>query len=534
MKNVQKIVLFILCILLVIAPFNNSSVAISNDKPVYYVLDKENNGFVEKSSYNATPSISLPGTYETFYVDGVKNKLKIISATLNEEETNSLPYTGLQRIKSIANGQTSTTTQSNIHQKTVGTSSVKKKNSSFSFGLGITSNDKMASTIQKVLKSFTSFSFSADFSFDKTYSTSNTNTKINKTESEYTKTYKVPNLPQFEGCNSADFYTFTNYYVYDIVAEIIVDGATSDKNFGYTSVINTYKTKQPYDGVYRCACCNKILNGCDMFLPFLEEYPEEDNDIVHVVLANGRTGHCGRNLWNLMVDEGYYKPYNPDCNTIVEYKFYWPVVEGVVMPWTIDGPNEFNLNKPVHLVPSGMEEIIYDNNQYYKLVIQESPLTNVYHSISLPGEQVGEPVLPGLEQTISISKEIAVSSTTERTTVKNKSKSLSLVAKFKNWLSLSSGYKRSTQYIDSSSVNTTDVESISETNKYVLPSWFTDNGYEGNRIHVTKDSMLYEITGEIIPINSNGTLDIANEGIITYTQKKEFPRVYANPFDVAP
>jgi hypothetical protein len=44
----------------------------------------------------------------------------------------------------------------------------------------------------------------------------------------------------------------------------------------------------------------------------------------------------------------------------------------------------------------------------------------------------------------------------------------------------------------------------------------------------------YQVTGEIIPINSDGTLDTANKGILTYTQKREFPRIYANLFDIAP
>ncbi|GMQ58688.1 hypothetical protein AN1V17_30830 [Vallitalea sediminicola] len=538
MKNLQKIASTVLCIILVLAPFSNIAFAESDNEPIYFTLDQASNQFIEKSSYNAPKSIELPGTYETFYVDNKANKLKIISATLNEEETNSLPYTGLKRIKSIANGQTSTTTQNSIYQKTVAMSKAKSTNNAFSFGLGLSAdknNDKITSAIQSVLKSYTSFSFSADFSFDRRYTTTNTNTRVNKVEREYTKSFTVPDLPNFKGCNSADFYTFTNYYVYDVVAEIIVDGATSDEHQGYTSVYNTYKQKRPHSSISTCGYCGEEIRGCDMCLPCLENPPEEhNNEIVHVNLANGHSGHCGRNMWELVVREGYYKKYDPNCNTIVNYKFYWPVVEGVVIPWKVDGPNDFNLNKPVHLVPSGIEEIIYQDNKYYKFVVTESPLKNAYDSISLPGEQLGDPVLPGLTQTVKIAKDVTVSSTTEKTKITNKRFSTSLTAKFKNFISLSAGYKRHRQYIDTSSSNETEIESYDETNKYVLPNWFSDNGYEGTRIHLTKDTMSYEVTGEIIPINPDGTLDNANKGILTYTQKKEFPRIYANPFDVAP
>lgn len=536
MKNFQKILSVMLCVILVLIPFSNRSFAEENNEPVYFVLDQASDKFIEKSSCNA-PSVSLPGTYETFYVDGSTNKLKIISATLNEEETNSIPYTGLKRIKSIANGQTSTITEKNVYQKTIAMSKTKSSNKSFSFGLGLGSadNNKVTTAIKEVLKSFTAFSFSADFSFDRKYTVKNTNTRINKVESEYTNSYTVPDLPNFEGCNSADFYTFTNYYVYDVVAEIIVDGATSDKASGYTSVYNTYKRKLPYSSVYICGFCSNELRGGDMRIPCLENPPKEYNDeIVHVNLANGMSGHCGRNMWDLLVREGYYKKYDPACSTIVNYKFYWPVVEGVVVPWKVDGPNDFNLNKPVHLVPNGIEETIFQNNKYYKFIVNESPLKNAYHSITLPGEQLGDPVLPGLTQTVKISKEVSLSTTTEKTKITNKNMSTSLLTKFKNFISLSAGHKRNKQYIDTSNVNETEIESYSETNKYVLPDYFSNKGYEGTRIHLTKDSMLYEVTGEIIPINSDGTLDNANKGIITYTQKKEYPRIYANPFDVAP
>lgn len=541
MKRMKKTCALFITLCLCLTLFNLPTYGRTVNKPVYYRLDESSNRFQIKNSASYTaPNPNISNGYKTFYVDGRENRLRIISCNLNEAESNSMPYTGLKRIKTIANGQTSTTVDENFTSTAVVTSKMRTTESNYNFGVDL-SYTKQYVTLnllgEKVIKDLLSVGFSSKFSFSNSYTTNTTTSNVKSLTKTYTKSYTIPNLPSFKDCNSADFYTFTNYYVYDVTAEILIPNATSNPRFGYTDYTYTSSIKRPYSSRKRCQYCGKEYVA-DMLVPSLDPEFEEEydfRDIAHVDFADGSSGHCTREQWRSILndEDNIYKKYSSCVNTTVTFKYYWPVVEGVVVPWTIGGPNDLVLNKPIHMVPRGMEQTIYDGNRYYKMIVDESPLIDPYYNIHFPGEQIGDPVLPGTTQTIAFNRSLSTTSKTEKTVVKKKSRSFSLVAKFKNWLSISGGYTKNKTKIDSSSTTVTNTHTLKETNKYVLPTSFMNAGYDGTRIHLTKDSMIYAVKGRIIPYSaSTGNLDPNDDSILTYDQEFQYPRIYATPFDV--
>lgn len=542
MRKMKVLSTLILIFCLFVTPLNTPTYAKNYDQPVYYSLDEATGQFQLKASMSAAPNVNITNGYQTFYVDGEENRMRILDCTLNNTETNSIPYTGLQRIKSIANGQTSTTVDDHLSSTAIMTSNSKSTVKNYNFGLDLNLAKQIPVTNilgTEVAGNFLSASFSSKFSFSTSYTTTNTNSEVKTLTKTYTKTYSIPNLPAFENCNSADFYTFTNYYVYDIEAEFVKPNVTSNESLGYVDYTYTYYIPQGYGGwsnPKKCAHCGKVFIQERPFTGYSGgSYDDDNTDMVHVEFANGTTAHFPEDYWSQVLRQknGMYQKYNPNASTVFTFKYYWPVVEGVVIPYTFGETNELKLNKPIHMVPTGIEQVVYDGSRYYKMIVDESPLVDPYYNLYFPGEQIGDPVLPGSTQTIGLNKSLKTVNKTEKTVVKKKSKSFSLLSKFKNWISISGGYDKSTTSINSSSTTKTKIHTFSETNKYVLPSSFINAGYEGTRIHLTKDSMLYNVTGRILRYNSStGEFDPSTEGLVTFQQEIQSPRVFAVPFDV--
>ncbi len=499
---------------------------------LYYSLN-ENNEFVLMDNIStaralSTPTFNFP-EYSEFTVDGIATRFKVTKVTLNEEETAKQPYSNLTRIASIANGQVYTETKTFDYSKSVSISNIGQKSKEFSFGGG----GQTKGLLGKIINLTIGNTFGGNYSTR--ISSTNTSNSLTKITNSSAKTLSIPNLPEFKECNGADFYNLTTTSVYDIEAVIDLPDTTNSKYLGYTDL--RYTSKYGYGSDYYCRICSEKIDGLDIRTPFPDDPRNEDEPgdsrIVHIELASGDTGHCSLSQWEQMNRYGRnpYKSYCENNGTEVSFRLYWANTLAATVPWLIESNDKIPFNKPVSLVPDGVEKIIYNNGKYYKMVIEDSHLTDFNYSINLPGDQL-DPIPEGMVQTYKETRTVTKTDMVEQVLKQSGGLSRSFKVSIFNFLRLNGGSKRSMNISNTSSTTISESDIVEINNTFKMPQSYIDSGYDGACIYVTESGLSYEITAKIYPLNSLGEADTSKEESITMIQKVEFPKIFAKPYKV--
>lgn len=455
---------------------------------------------------------------EFFTVDNMQNSIRIISASYNAEKTSRLPLVGLTRVNSIANGQTNSISTTNSVQKVNSVSKTSQSNNSYSFGVEFDPT-KRKDVLSGVLGKFMNTKISANQSFDNSSFFSSTNTALESLTENYTENFSVPSGTDFALSNSADFYITTGYEVYDMVVELTSYAMyTGNKNEGVLTATPTYAKPllqgpdDPY-AEFICGKCKQHIGN-----EFIDE-------LYHIVYANGGIGHCGGEEYQNLK---YYKPgYDP--KTTVSFEYYNPIVMKIVNPWNLSGNNTINVNRTIQMGIPGDEEIVYYNGTPYIFRHVSSYLLTPSDSLVLPAEQICS-VTRGNSITTNVTKQLQTTSKSEKSYSSGNTFSSSVESTFFGCLTFKAGYKTSYNSTQSESNSETKTTEVKENNTYSMPQSFIDQGNSGIAIYLSKDNVAFNVTGEIIPVLSDGQPDEARKQTITYLHKEEFPRRFTLPY----
>lgn len=512
---------------------------IDTDTIQYYIYDENLEKFVPDQEYIQNRS-SFSSEIDEITIDGKKSFVVINSFELNEQLTSEMNYTGLNRIQSISNGQTSSVSEEFTDKEIHSISNIVKKNKNFSTGIkllgGIFGNkSKKDANKTEVLN--------GEYSFQSSYSTTDKETEIESIMKRKTKNYSIPDDEMFDNCNAADFYIFRSYKIYDVEGEIYHEYETTDRNKGYVSVDDAIAVvgESNVNQWLECSKCGAIVKdygsgGGEIPLStgYRSDYHPYQN-MYHVTFADGTLRHFSCADWD-EVNNKIYFPYNEDSKTTVTFRYYKPVLMSVTLPWKFDYINdagEINLNKPVELLPKGMEEIVCDSNKYYKFRLLESYLYDSNHAINLDIDTI-DSLSKGVTEELELDEYL--STTIEHTEVNSSSSGYSagLKLKFCSWLTGSANYSQKVTKIKEEYDSVTNTVHYNVIATYTMPQDYIDAGYDCTGFYVTEDTMRYKIKGEIIPLDEDGIMDLNNKTTIEYYQDIEFPRAYSLPEDVLP
>jgi hypothetical protein len=537
----KKIFCYIIIILLIFTQLNITTFAEDRDnisrKIQYYTYDEAKEEFVKDEEYRFKSSFAgYDKEPEPITIDGEEYFIKINSIKKDEGASSNHSYTELYRIQSIANGQISSIsneyTKKNVHS----TSHITKTNKSFSVD---------AKVLKEISESKSREVFNLGYQYSKDYSSSNKETTINSIITNQTKKFNIPLESIYDLCNSADFYIFKDYEVYDIEAEIYLKYSTEDKNKGYTKIIRS--RAEPGGNAHKnwlqCKECNAILVEWDNSsgpmpkgkLPADESSYYPYCQVPHVEFANGRTRHFSLEEW-ANVNNKIYFPYNKNGSTKVKFKFYKPMTKAVTLPWNIEYINnntEIELNKPIELFPKGASETVYHEGRNYLFTVVESPLVDSNYAIDLSTESIAS-ISKGVTEEISCDKNITTITSHSSVVSSSHGFSAGLKLKFASWLTGALNYSQKKTKITENNDEYTDSKNYQWTSTFEMPQGFINAGYDCIMVFLTKDAMRYKVTGEITPINTDGSLDLSKKETIVYYQSVEFPRAISKPLKVLP
>jgi hypothetical protein len=455
---------------------------------------------------------------EIFTVDNVENGIRIISATYNAEKTSKLPLVGLTRVNSIANGQTNSISTTNSVQKVNSIGKTTQSNNSYSFGVSLDTSKKTG-LLGSVLSKFVTAKISLNQSFENSRFSSTTNTVLEASSENYTENFSVPAGSDFALSNSADFYTTTGYEVYDMVVELTsYANYTANENEGIMSATHTFpkpimqNPDDPY-AQFMCRICKQKL------------YSDYDGDLYHVVYADGHIEHCGQAEYETLK---YYKPgYTP--KTTVSFEYYNPTVMKIVNPWKLSENNSINSSRTIQMGIPGDEQMVYYNGAPYIFRHISSYLLTPSENLVMPAEQICS-VTRGNSISTNVTKQLQTTSKSERSSTSGNTFSSELENTFFQCLTFKAGYKTSFSSTQSSSSSETKSTEVKENNTYSMPQSFIDQGNSGIAIYLSKDNVAFNVTGEIIPLLSNGQPDESKKQTVTFVHKEEFSRRFALPY----
>lgn len=515
MKKAIKLLSCILTLLFMTYPLTQSyaetSISNQNNKQLY-IYNPQLEKFIPENEYKQN-MLSIPNkipNWRNLTIDGKKYSIKILSAQINNTDSNNMPLTQMDKVMTIANGQTQSVKSVSGYTTTHMTSHVKKHNNSFSFGIATDGG-----FLEKLAQKTGGFNFGVSSEFTNSYETTDTKRTVEKEVITETSTYYIPSWAT--NCNGMDWYTFSKMEVYDMVIELREEFTTDDPVKGYTELIETdFYVDYDIDpnGRLRCSHCNQIVDVG----PGLKGY--------HVKFANGRCEHHDKLNFRIeCIDKGY-KPYNSNRSTTISFKYYKPIKIGGPYEWHIDQPNNLDFKYPVELIPKGTEETIVCGDKTYLYRVLESNLQQPYYS-NLPGTQTGM-VMDGTETTKIVFNEKTYKSSFKK--IHSQSNKISWEAKGKlfKWLSLSAGGSHSSETINTTYDDEERDKQLYTETIFKFPKEYQQT-YKCIEIYDTVDVFVFKVKCEVIPYKSNGKLDLANKDIITLDLEKEFPKRYSKP-----
>ncbi|GKX32172.1 hypothetical protein SH1V18_46520 [Vallitalea longa] len=496
--------------------YSQASVSDQSNNQIY-TYSRQLKKFIPDNEYELN-DLSIPNkipNWRKLTIDDKEYSLKIVSCKKNVAESNNMPYTQMDKVMTIANGQTQSVKNVDGYTTTHMTSNVKKHNDSFSFGVGVAGNKENAFA-EKLVQKIGAFNFDLTTEFTNSYKTTDTKRKVEKEVITESTTYSVPNWAK--GCNGIDWYTFSKMEVYDMVVELREEFTTDNPIKGYTDLIDT-DFYVDYDinpnGRLRCRHCNQIV---DVGPGSLVGY--------HVIFADGRVEHFADSYFKFACMTNGYKPYNSNRSTTISFKYYRPEIKGGPFAWHMDQPNTLDVSHPIELIPKGTEETIVCGDRTYLYRVLESNLQQPYYS-NLPGEQTGM-VMDGTETTKIVFNENSYKTSFEKVTSQTNKTSWEVKVKLLKWLSLSGGGNHSNETIDTTYDDEERVRQLYEETNFKFPEEYKQE-YKCIQVYDTVDVFVFRVKCEVIPYMTNGELDFSNKDIITLDIEKEFPKRYSKP-----
>lgn len=485
-------------------------------KKSYYSIDKNTGKLKYDGSYHLSQQIDFDSDWHTMNIDGKLLSFKIKGITYNKSSSDNMPYTGINRIYSIANGQTL--------QNSVSSTIINKKGTI----LNKQSSGKISASAGLSIGKFLNFKNK----LSKTWNTSITSTNIEESNetSTISDTYSFYNTLKGKGYNSLDFYTVTAYDVYDVDVDLI-------EHNGDTIVSTQCQFNANATSVF-CRECGSTIKTNGILLP----YDEGDLTLAHVKTQSStgtsNTYHIGypsnespitylRKHTSRVIVDGV-ETILPINVTNMKLEYLTPYEIKFSSPWKLSDSITQSGDSKIQLVAPGTQKLIENNGEKYLLTIKDSKLLS---RSSLPDE-----TLPPLRFSIangqSVNKEL--SSTLTKTSSLEKVSGISynfstgLSGSLFKILSFEAGYDKNLSGSLTTNISQTVSISVSGKNSYFFPEEFSN---QGNSLifNTTNDFAEFLITAQATPINSDGSFNTNQTINMTFKYKQPFIKNYSLP-----
>lgn len=522
MKKVHKILSLVLLIVLLCSATFLASASVNLSQNIIgtrHIYDFNSHKFIPENEWNEIDQLSSIKSTNTPYditIDGDDYLVKVIKCDLDQNMTNSIPYTHLDRVMSIANGQTETNSNSDTYKKTSQVSHTHLKKISFRHE---------RSALLEVAKDILDVSKSLKVDFSKSKQRTNTQKKVNKKTETETVQYSIPS--NASDCNGVDYYTYSGMQVYDVEVELVDKISTDNQSIGYTDVRDIQIYMADDNDMYHVECSHC---GEDFILP----YWDPEHRYKHVQFADGHHEHYCNMDFKTKCYQKSIMPYRYDLKTTMTLKYYLPKIYLDSKAWHKDLNSQFLLDKPVHMLPVGTEEIVCYQDKKYLFRVTESPLRTTF-TTNLPGVEAkkGSPVCDGVTKTVEFNNETQITNSVENITTTNWSISNDIKLTFAKWLSLSYGATYSDTVINKDYQETEETVSYYNISQFKLPAAF-EADYTGMNIMETDDIFTFDIIGVIIPYDNNGYLQETQKTNITFEVNQSFAKRFADPYNNDP